>query len=248
MINRICFNSRYQKVVEYWFWDQYELPLDKGVDLLTFKEARINLLGKLNSFINGVIDLSVHADVIMESFDKNYRYEVRRAGKENIQSSVIDLEKTKFEDIFKLYKTFSLQKNIGYLSLNQLHRYLCAGRIVVSKSYWQGKDYQYHIYFSNEKEAILLASFPNVSLVDVESKYFGWANRKLHSDDIMYFQSMGLRYYNLGGIGNANSKDNENIIRFKKEMSPFPQEYFNGVIPISVKAKTIYMLKNICRI
>lgn len=249
-MKKIVLNSNYQKIIQVWFWDKAELPEFKNdkIDLLEFKEARFNINGSLKPFINGIIDLTKSENVIVNSIHKDFKYEARRAKKENIQAYVVNPISSKlFDEAYKLYQKFSALKKISIIDKKYLINYLSTGSLAITCAQYNDKIIQYHIYFRDFDEIILLASFPNISISDLPDKYYGWSNRLLHMEDILQFKRESIKKYNLGGTGNPGSRGNENIINFKMEMNPQKCEYFNGIIYLSAKAKLIKTIKSFLR-
>jgi hypothetical protein len=195
-----------------------------------------------------VIDLNVDEDAIFGNFDKKFRYEVRRAEREGYSAAFInETGWAVFEDAFQGYLAFSKRKNLPIIPVKALRMYSAAGALTLATAMHGGNPLQYHIYLSDREEAILLGSFVGPEGATAEDKVTGWANRMLHWQDMRWFRQHGLLRYNLGGIGNRGSRNNENIIRFKLEMAPRIDTYYHGIVSATKRAKLAQHVRTLIR-
>lgn len=229
-----------------WFnehddWSRYaSLP----VDLLEFMNSSSALDARLSPFKNGVIELTRGLDVVYDALDKGFKYEVRRAEKENIVCQELkDLRSPTLQDIFRMYRAFSLEKKIPVTPLQFFELYANANTLKVSTATLGNDVVQYHIYFSSAEERILLASFPDSRSAGLKKSVIGYANRSLHWFDIQKSHEAGVKKYNLGGIGNFPNAEMNGIAKFKKEMSPETEICYHGIIPRSVLGKILLNVK-----
>ncbi|HYF69234.1 MAG TPA: hypothetical protein VD884_13915 [Ohtaekwangia sp.] len=213
----------------------------KGIDILELRESYTSLNGKLSPFKNGIIDLTKPVDAIFERLDKGFRYEVRRAEKETVRlDAVKDLTSKHVTLIYKFYKQFCEDKEISPISLEFFLLYSRQQALYISMAFLEGLTLQYHIYLRGVHELILLASFPGS--LKARKNILGFANRALHWNDIKFALNAGLSVYNLGGMGNVKGS-NATIVNFKNEMAPDVKEYFNGLIPLTLKGKLYMQIK-----
>ena len=247
-MKRILHTEKGLKRAQIWFNEKADLKDVEagGVDLLEFRESLKPLDIRFKPFRNGVVNLDRKQEKIFEGLTKGFKYEVRRAQKEGISTAAAyPPEADVLERCYGDYLSFSRNKSLTVIAADALRRYRIQGNLAIT---WaclsaDARPLQYHVYFTDEKEAILLASFPAAGREDVENKFFGFANRLLHWEDMVLFKSKGFSRYNLGGVGNPGSASNENIMKFKLEMSPMVEEYFQAIVPVSWKAKLYWFLR-----
>lgn len=236
---------RFIKTSQVWFNKNPKIDIDKAsvFDIIEFRESKFNFQNSLSPFVNGIINLNREIDEIFLSFDKGFKYEIRRAEKEGITCHTIDLNSENANQYFDYYYKFSESRKLQTINKESLYKYLKVGALLLTASKFEDNILQIHMYIKSNEEMILLASFPTNS-VKVSNSFIGFANRYLHWFDIKLGKSKLLSIYNLGGIGNGNLDDKKNaIIKFKEEMSPERVTYFQGLIANTWKGKIFIILK-----
>lgn len=233
--------------IEVWFNEKPSISEKIQADLVYFKESKVDVHHALAPIRNAIKDLTESKENLMKSCVEKFQYEVRRAKKEGVVSSVVACNSLKeFEPIYTSYVSFSKKKGLGYLRKNFFAALLLENKLYVTVANYLDKPVRFHLYRRENFEVILLASFPaSESAYSIEPKLSGWANRMLHYDDMMSFKDLGVERYNLGGIGNVGSTGNENVIKFKMEMNPTIGEYFSGVFPLTIKGRLFLKAKKI---
>ena len=248
-MKEIVFNKYKYRKIEIWFCNNRDLNLNfyENVDLVEFKESHYKFKKYFLEFRNGIKNLTLSKSQIFSSLDNKFRYEVGRAQRESMFCQALQVDNFDlFNDIYEMYVKFSHTKKIDFIKKGILKKYIENDSLYITYATLKRTDIilQYHIYFKNLNEAVLLASFLNLNVFEnIESKFFGWANRLLHWEDMLFFKENNVRIYNLGGMGNPPSARNKNIIKFKAEMNPEIKTYYYGLIPISWKAKIYFGLK-----
>jgi hypothetical protein len=240
------FNRYGIKYKQVWFFDE-SLETDHrsfDADIIEFKESNNELKG-LYPFYNGILDLKKGLNALHDRFDKGFKYEIRRAEKENYESFVHSLDKEEeLKKIFNCYIEFSKQKNIPFIDYRFLKSFLQHNALLISAVRINGSILQYHIYYKSSAELILLASFPSPDIT-IKKSALGFANRALHWFDIQFADQLKLQTYNLGGIGNNNSDPQIlSIANFKMEMSPERKIYYQGLMPVTLKGKLFLGIKS----
>jgi len=163
------------------------------------------------NFFTKIIDLAKDEKQLLEGFDKNTSYEIRRAEKEHINTTV----EQNVENFKNFYNQFAKTKGLPQLnnSINHYQRYL-----VITKAEYDKKEVVMHSYIIDEslKRVRLLhsASLFRNSLDAQTRAIVGRANRLLHFMDMKYFKQMGYMEYDLGGYA-LDTKD-ESLCRINK--------------------------------
>jgi len=236
------FGIRYKQI---WFnkEEQSSAIHHLNADIIEYKESYNELEG-LYPFSNGVINLNLGLNTIYDNLEKGFKYEVRRAEKENFNCCLFDLvNEDELKKIFDCYKVFSIRKNIPFIDYRFLNRYFNNQSLKITVVKLDEKVLQYHLYYLSKEELILLASFPTAQSSSLKKSSLGFANRYLHWFDIQLAVQLHKQVYNLGGMGNTNEARILSIANFKKEMSPESKIYYNGLVPITLKGKFFFILK-----
>jgi hypothetical protein len=231
------------KYKQIWFNTAFSIePHETDADILEFRESYHELKG-LYPFNDGTIDLHKPLTEIFEKFDKGFKYEVRRAEKENLTCAVlVNIDPGLLRSIFDQFNIFCESKNIPVIAFEFLQLYHAHHMLEISVARLDEIALQYHIYFVSEQECILLASFPSLN-ANVKKNLIGFANRLLHWFDIQNAHNRQKKIYNLGGIGNSGLADTQGIVKFKLEMSPDSKTYYHGIIPVTLKGKIFLKAK-----
>lgn len=166
---------------------------------------------KRENFFTKIVDLTKDKNQLLEGFDKNTSYEIRRAEKEDINISV----EPNVENFKHFYNQFAKTKSLPQLN-NSINHY--DGNLVITKAEYDKKEVVMHSYIVDEslKRVRLLhsASLFRNELDSQTRAIIGRANRLLHLMDMEYFKQMGFMEYDLGGYA-LGTKD-ETLCRINK--------------------------------
>lgn len=169
---------------------------------------------KKEVFHTKIIDLTENISDIQNAFDKNTNYEIRRALKEGVTTSVDG----DIDSFLLFYNKFSETKKLPKLKCQNLKSY--KSNLLITKASYDNVDIVMHSYVldMNSKRARLLHSsslFRNEDSGNTRA-IIGRANRLLHFRDIEYFKGLGFETYDLGGYA-TDIKDEAlaNINQFK---------------------------------
>jgi hypothetical protein len=161
-----------------------------------------------------VVDLKLTAEEILAQFAKNTRYEVNRAMKEGVRFE----RETEREAFQKFFAEFSETK--GRLPLEP--RVLAAywPQMQVTKALLGEEPMAMHsyLYDSPLRRAVLLhtASHFRAEADGPKRSLIGRANRCLHFQDMVHFQSQGAELYDFGGYAkDTTDPELEHINQFK---------------------------------
>ena len=197
-------------------------------------------------------DLTESEEEINKKISKNYRYEIRRAQRENInvhflkgkevfENSVI---LTNFE---QTYNNMFVQKKMkNRINMKYIIAALESDAMILSIAI-DGKTGQvlvYHAYVTDNNNALLLYSASNLWKDKESGNLIGYANKYLHWEDMCYMKRTGRKNFEWGGI---SSKEKPNgIDKFKISFGGEIIQLNNCIIANSVKGRLyVKILKEI---
>lgn len=250
MIN-VVYRKMGLRINAVWFIDDIDKIINtSNADIIFFHKIKIDrnrsaIMKKQDSLIT---DLTNPLPEIFQDFSKNYRYQINKANRENIECCVYDSKDIKNSmrilDEFKgQYEEFVQLKGIkNTYNQSAMGRYIENGNVILTKAYKDGIDYAQHIYVSDQKRSCLLYSVSNFRTNKLDTNLIGRANKYLHWFDIQYFSNKGFEVFDWGGISslsNPNGIDNFKIKFGGKECS-----YYNLIIGRTVLGKlAVFLMK-----
>ncbi len=156
------------------------------------------------SFFTKIINLNDEISVFEAAFDRNTAYEIRRALKDGVKTSV----ETDLAYFVEFYNLFASTKQLPKLNSNIFRYGSC---ITITKATYNGDDIVMHAYLADDgiKRVRLLHSASLFrSEKDTQSKAVaGRANRLLHFSDMCLFKQKGYQTYDLGGYAVDTTDD-----------------------------------------
>lgn len=168
-------------------------------------------------------DLSTPANELIASFSKTVRYEIRRSEKDALTILFYDTEALKenqavLKDFTATYLHFcelcGNQELKSVLDEGLIHTYIRNGCFLLSAAeFANGKVY--HAYFFSDSSACLWYSASDFRNQDVDRNLAARANRRLHLEDMKYFQNWGIRFYDWGNVSTRNNENPNGIDQFK---------------------------------
>lgn len=168
-------------------------------------------------------DLSVPAEELIASFSKTVRYEIRRSEKDALSISFYDSEALgEHQEILKDFTATYLhfcelcgnQELKSVLDEGLIQTYIRSHCFLLSAAeFANGKVY--HAYFFSESSACLWYSASDFRNQDVDRNLAARANRRLHLEDMKYFQKQGIRSYDWGNVSTKNNENPNGIDQFK---------------------------------
>lgn len=168
-------------------------------------------------FHTKIIDLTQNIADIQNAFDKNTNYEIRRALKDGVTTSV----GVNVNEFVAFYNRFSETKKLPTIKYQSLVSYKSS--LIITKAIYENTDVVMHSYVIDvhSKRARLLHSsslFRNEDSAGIRA-ITGRANRLLHFKDIEYFKELGFDTYDLGGY--ATDKQDTNMININQFKNSF---------------------------
>lgn len=200
-----------------------------------------------------ITDLSVSDEKIRSSYSKEVRYEVRRAGREDIHYSVFDKLDTSndselLKDVIDRYYDFCDQINMPDLKKNlqssEFYPMIENQNIIITKADFLN-GWTYHVYQVDGQNALLWFSFSDYRKEDSNKSLAGWANRGLHDSDIMYFKNKGYLIYDWGNI--SSETEPNHIDKFKMGFGGELKTAYSCFVGKSVKGKLLIKLRGLKR-
>lgn len=247
----VIIRERYVRVAESWLDnepDQQWAPLRaQRADVVYFRDA-VDDVQDANLYYassrHGVITLDRPPAALLDAMNAGFRNEVRRAAREGIHSCIALAKPSNSEFVGELldYDLFHADRGLQAMPHHNLNVYARHGLLWSATVKIDQTPIRTHFYICSGHESLLIASFPRThQRNDIKAAAKGWANRRLHYDCIEHFYNAGYLRYNLGGIGNAGSANNEDIIKFKMEMSPEISLRYTYARPLTAKGY-LYLL------
>lgn len=179
-----------------WFADR---PRTGNCLLSYYKQS--NYVGPVSgyyrqSFFTKIINIGADISVFEAEFDKNTIYEIRRALKDGVETSI----ETRLPYFVNFYNLFAGSKQLPKLN-SAFYRY--QSNIVITKATYKDDDVVMHAYLvdNNLKRVRLLysASLFRIGNSTQNRAVIGRANRLLHFKDMCLFKEKGYQTYDLGG-------------------------------------------------
>jgi hypothetical protein len=211
------------KIAEIWYnLDEYP---ERAADVIRYKfvsEIRKNAFS-VEEKATLISDLSKTGEELFSFFRKNTRYEIKRAKEKDAVICGTFLQcgedsKEKLARYLDFFNTFAESKHRTLCTPEEFACYIKNGSFCVRCAEKESQILVTHAYIVSDGKARLHQSashFRNTG--DAESRNLaGRANRLLHWDDMLYFKSLGIQYYDFGGIylGQAD-KEKALIAQFK---------------------------------
>ena len=196
-----------------------------------------------------VSDLRETEEKLHEKISKTFKYDIRRAIKEEVKIRIFNseefiLEEDLIDEFEKTYNQMYQDKGMN-VSFNrkQMIEYLRTGCLIVSIGFYKDEPYVFHSYIYNSTNARLLHSTSSFRNDKEVAALIGRMNKAMHWNDLIKFKEMGVIYYDWGGI---SAKDAPNgIDQFKVSFGGDIKKYYNKIIGVSLKGKAIVAIKNI---
>jgi lipid II:glycine glycyltransferase (peptidoglycan interpeptide bridge formation enzyme) len=159
-------------------------------------------------FFTKIIDLTTPLEIIETGFDQKTAYEIRRAIKDGVTTTI----ETDLKHFVNFYNLFAKTKQLPRIGVN-INKY--KSRLVITKAVYDAQDIVMHAYLvdNSMKRVRLLYSaslFRNEQDTQLKA-IVGRANRLLHFKDMCLFKQQGFDVYDLGGYA-VNTND-EALIR-----------------------------------
>ena len=210
-----------------WFWDGSKVK--SSAILLRYlrcKPDRIqSIKAKKSTDVNHTLihDLTLDENELFSTLNKNYRYEVRRASKEENEITVYfaDLIRNNpqiLSEFERAYNAFcdtlgneSVRENYNH---DQTCQCITQDGAVLTKAV-QGGAVVYHLYYVDGRSAVLDYSVSDFRDGDVDKASAGRLNKLLHWEDMKMFKAEGYLEYDWGNVSTSDVEQFNGIDKFK---------------------------------
>jgi hypothetical protein len=181
------------------------------IDASGFNFTRVNR--------TSILDLTQELDKLWGNLDKDYRYDIRRAEKEQIKTLI----NQDFERFHEMSVGFQRAKGFGgFLSLQHPDLETLKKNGILFASYLGDEMLGGNAYLEDEAHFFMWLSASRRLQVDKEmANVIARANRLLHWEAIKYAKQKGIKEYDLSGIypeeqaARDKVKQNENLFKLR---------------------------------
>lgn len=242
----LCLKHEKHGITFFDCWYAKEPWHKKGI--IRYYEAEKPFGKKIKTFETLISSIVGTEEEVVAHFSKNCKYKVNRAPREGVTVQFLEKEQIQDSDIahfVEYYSAFIDSK--GYETVDQKHlteelkKYRDAAALSIHKASVKGEVIVYHTHILSDDYARLFhsASLYRIS-EEIPTTVVGMANRYLHKEDMMKFQSMGITKYDWGGAGTGD--DVANITEFKESFGGEHMTLYHGEEANGMKEKLYYRL------
>lgn len=196
-----------------WFWKDDE-PVSSPAQILRYLRVDPKRTPSLRGCVCAdtaytlMSDLKEPEETLWGRLNKNYRYEIRRAQKEDVQMSAYrgeDLRRQPdiMNDFERTYMSFceslrneDLKKDLDKRKISSYIEHDC---ILVTKAEL-GSAVVFHLYVTDEEDAVLCYSASDFRDDSVDQASAGRMNKLLHWHDMMLLKEQGCQFYDWGNV------------------------------------------------
>jgi lipid II:glycine glycyltransferase (peptidoglycan interpeptide bridge formation enzyme) len=244
-----CYKRKFVKFIE--IWNNPNEKIGEKADVVIFKFINDPpLSNKYYKGYNIIFDLTKNEDELLSNINHTTRKGINRAKtKDNILCetwySMHENNDKKLIEYVDFKNKANMLKNIDIMSdvseMKLFNGNLCIRRVLTRDS---NTVLAVHSYIVSDSIAMGL-HFVSHFRESKDGEYrnlVGRANRLLHWDDILYFKSIGLTYYNMGGWSTDKANiEQQKINEFKESFGGTITLQYSYVLPITLLGK-IYCL------
>lgn len=217
----------------------------EGAENNNLKNCIVNLQHTL------LTDLQEPLEEIFKQINKNYRYEINRSKKENIECIIYGAKDIKENpsiliNFKKEYEDFTSSKGIANTyNESAMKKYIDNDNVILTKAFKNEQDYAQHIYVCDDANARLLYSISNFRIEGSDRNLVGRANKLLHWEDIEYLKNNEFKTLDWGGISSVTNPNGVDI--FKKGFAGQEKDYYNIIIGNSYLGRLAILAKKLKR-
>lgn len=226
---------------EVWYADK-KCDLD---GIILYRGAKQVIGKELRKVRTLITDLRQDEETLVSRCQKDCRYQIRRAIRENITVEYKVGKEISPEEIESFVSFFmDFWKNKGMTEetyekyKEEIETYVSEGVFAITKAK-QGDDLLvYHTYIVGDD---FVRSYQSASIFRDGDKAFqrlvGIANRYLHMQDMLYFKEMGKTTYDWGGAGLR--EEVKHITEFKESFGGDELWYYDCEDAVGLKAEAV---------
>lgn len=167
-----------------------------------------------------ITDLKETEEVLNHNIKKNFRYEIRRAAKENVTVRVITAEEMEQEEellqIFvKTYNQMYVDKGMNCtFNLPLVKAYMKNHMIIFTVAYYKLEPLVFHSYIVGECQCRFFYSTSPFRTEKELASMIGRMNKFLHWQDILWFKKNNYEIYDWGGITDPEKQNGIDNFKF----------------------------------
>ena len=207
----------------------------RGIFYLDVFEKQEVEYHKYNTSLTSVHNLGTikNEDELYLMFNKTIRNSINWCRSNGVEVNIYrnDITGHQFHLFLKTLKTLYRNKNLK-ISINSklILNFLKSGSAVLTST-----GNVFHLYKISNKRVILWFSCSRKYINNDDRNRIGKENRYLHFEDMLYFKSQNVSYYDWGGLSRSNP--NDSIALFKKsfnggmEVITYQYTIFKGFLP-----------------
>lgn len=171
-------------------------------------EYKYGKLMKTIPYFTKQINLLKTAEELKNSFSKQTRYKINRATREDIKFNIYRLDsKEKIESYLNYYNDFLESKGLLF-RISKREIYALLDNYIVTYASYKGETLVMHCSFIDPEQLTVYihhsaSHFRTLNEKDtkIDKNLISYANSFLHYQDMLYFKSLGIKTYDLGGYG-----------------------------------------------
>jgi lipid II:glycine glycyltransferase (peptidoglycan interpeptide bridge formation enzyme) len=244
------------RVLEVWYTDE-ESKRNCDVVRYKFVPAIPNNAYSIEELYTFLINLSLDTDTLLNEIAKNTKYEIKRAReRDNLTVrtflSAGQKDGNALQEYIHFFNGFADSKKRNGITTDELAQFYAAGNLEI-RSVEDSETHEIlsmHSYVISDGRARLFQSsshFRDSSDPEFRKKT-GRANRLLHWEDILYYKSKSLQYYDFGGwYGGSSDLEKLSINQFKEAFGGEKIREYSCIVPMTSLGKLSVLIRKIIR-
>ncbi len=226
---------------EVWYADQ-KCDLD---GIILYRGAKQVIGKELRKVRTLITDLRQDEETLVSKCQKDCRYQIRRAIRENITVEYKvgkEISPEEIESFVSFFMDFWKSKGMTEETYEkykeEIETYVSEGVFAITKAKQGDELLVYHTYIVGDD---FVRSYQSASIFRDGDKAFqrlvGIANRYLHMQDMLHFKAMGKTTYDWGGAGLR--EEVKNITEFKESFGGDELWYYDCEDAVGLKAEAV---------
>lgn len=245
---RASYTKKIVKIEHIWFHQPIKEDTHKGMDIIYYhgvKDAGDNNSSsvRITKQYSWLTDLTQSKDDIFAGIRKNYRYEIRRVGKENVKMKTISADEMKdspeiLDAFAETYNQMYQDKGMDtFFNRKLVESYIAVNGIIFTIAYLNDEPLVFHSYIIDDNNVrFFYSTSPFREQKDLANE-IARMNKALHWHDICYFKDIAIQNYDWGGILLPNNPNG--IDQFKMGFTGQLVEYNNIIKATSLLGKAV---------
>lgn len=222
-----------------------------GLDGIILYRGAKKPIGKVLREVRTLItDLTLSEEEIVAKCQKDCRYQIRRAARENITAEfkvgkeITEQDIRQFCEFFVDFWKSKGMSDEGYEKYKEeIETYAKEGVFAITCAKQDDEVLVYHTYIVGDNFVRSYQSASQFRNENISARIVGIANRYLHKADMMYFKEMGKTVYDWGGAGLR--EEVKNITEFKESFGGEELYYYDCEDVVGLKAEAVKGIINL---